>query len=63
MPKVELRVQTDGEIAPKEAVITACNELVKDLGILSREFTKEYELRKMVGATQQQQPNGNVDGQ
>ncbi|RJE17817.1 hypothetical protein PHISCL_09847 [Aspergillus sclerotialis] len=63
VPKVELRVQTDGEIAPKEAVTTACNELVKDLGILSREFTKEYELRKMVGATQQQQPNGNPDGQ
>jgi DNA-directed RNA polymerase II subunit RPB11 len=43
-------------------VITACHELVKDLGTLSREFTKEYELRKMVGATQQQQPNGNLDG-
>ena len=47
-------MQTDGEIAPKQGVITACNELVKDLGILSREFTKEYELRKMVGTTQQQ---------
>lgn len=55
VPKFELRVQTDGEITPKEAVIAACHELVRDLGILSREFTKEYELRKMVGATQQQQ--------
>ena len=54
VPTFILRVQTDGDIAPKQAVITACNELVKDLGILSREFTKEYELRKMVGATQQQ---------
>ncbi|TQB68776.1 DNA-directed RNA polymerase II core subunit [Monascus purpureus] len=54
VPSFILRVQTDGEITPKQAVITACNELVKDLGILSREFTKEYELRKMVGATQQQ---------
>jgi DNA-directed RNA polymerase II subunit RPB11 len=53
-------VQTDGDISPKQAVITACNELVRDLGILSREFTKEYELRKMVGATQQQQ-NGVSD--
>ena len=61
VPKFILRVQTDGTIAPKEAVITACNELVRDLGILSREFTKEYELRKMVGATQQQQ-NGAPDG-
>ncbi|KAH8432578.1 DNA-directed RNA polymerase II core subunit RPB11 [Aspergillus melleus] len=61
VPKFELRVQTDGEIAPKEAVVAACHELVRDLGILSREFTKEYELRKMVGATQQQQ-NGAADG-
>lgn len=56
VPKFELRVQTDGNITPKEAVITACHDLVKDLGILSREFTKEFELRKMVGAAEQQQP-------
>ncbi|PGH35092.1 DNA-directed RNA polymerase II subunit RPB11 [[Emmonsia] crescens] len=55
VPKFILRVQTDGQISPKEAVITACHELVKDLGSLSREFTKEYELRKMVGAGAQQQ--------
>ncbi|KAI9370496.1 DNA-directed RNA polymerase [Aspergillus egyptiacus] len=61
VPNFILRVQTDGTITPKEAVITACHELVRDLGILSREFTKEYELRKMVGATQQQQ-NGATDG-
>lgn len=60
VPKFELRVQTDGEITPKEAVITACHELVKDLGIFSREFTKEYELRKMVGTSQGQ--NGTADG-
>ncbi|PKY01303.1 DNA-directed RNA polymerase II subunit RPB11a [Aspergillus campestris IBT 28561] len=60
VPKFILRVQTDGEITPKDAVIAACHELVRDLGILSREFTKEYELRKMVGANQQQ--GGNADG-
>ena len=27
----------------------ACKDLVSDLSILSREFTKEWELRKMVG--------------
>lgn len=59
VPKFELRVQTDGEITPKEAVITACHDLVKDLGILSREFTKEFELRKMVGGAQQQQQQQN----
>ncbi len=44
----ELRVQTDGEITPKEAVVTCCKNLVSDLGHLGREFTKEWELRKMV---------------
>jgi DNA-directed RNA polymerase II subunit RPB11 len=61
VPKFELRVQTDGEVTPKDALLAACHDLVKDLGILSREFTKEYELRKMVGATQQQQ-NGTAEG-
>lgn len=37
-----------GEITPKEAVLNACKGLVADLETLSREFTKEYELRKMV---------------
>ncbi|KAG9237630.1 DNA-directed RNA polymerase [Amylocarpus encephaloides] len=46
--KFELRIQTDGESTPKEALITCCKALVADLAILSREFTKEYELRKMV---------------
>lgn len=43
-----MRVQTDGEVTPKEALVTACKSLVADLETLSREFTKEYELRKMV---------------
>jgi DNA-directed RNA polymerase II subunit RPB11 len=45
---LELRIQTDGELTPKEAVVAACKGLVGDLETLSREFTKEYELRKMV---------------
>ncbi|KAL8997165.1 MAG: hypothetical protein Q9169_003492 [Polycauliona sp. 2 TL-2023] len=50
----ELRVQTDGSITPRQALLQACKDLVTDLGLLSREFTKEWELRKMVG--------DNVDG-
>jgi hypothetical protein len=45
----ELRVQTDGDITPREALIACCKGIVGDLGQLSREFTKEFELRKMVG--------------
>ncbi|KAF2720272.1 RBP11-like subunits of RNA polymerase [Polychaeton citri CBS 116435] len=45
----KLRVQTDGEISPKEAVIQACQELVKELESLDREFTKEFELKRIAG--------------
>lgn len=48
-PTFELRVQTDGEITPKEAVIAACKDLVTELASFDREFKREYELRKMVG--------------
>ena len=44
-----LRIQTDGTLTPKAALMQSCKELVSDLSILSREFTKEWELRKMVG--------------
>ena len=47
--KFELRVQTDGEKTPREVLVQACRDLVNDLGTLSREFTKEWELRKMAG--------------
>ncbi|PQE34014.1 dna-directed RNA polymerase ii subunit protein [Rutstroemia sp. NJR-2017a WRK4] len=46
--KFELRIQTDGEITPKEALVTCCRNLVSELEVFSREFTKEFELRKMV---------------
>lgn len=45
----ELRLQTDGTITPKEALLACCKNLVQDLAQLGREFTKEFELRKMVG--------------
>jgi DNA-directed RNA polymerase II subunit RPB11 len=48
VPKFELRVQTDGSLTPKDALLTACKDSVNDLGTLSREFSKEFELRKMV---------------
>jgi DNA-directed RNA polymerase II subunit RPB11 len=36
-------------VTPRAAVVQACRDLVNDLGTLSREFTKEWELRKMAG--------------
>ena len=44
---IELRVQTDGTITPKDAVIKACADVVQDLQRLDQEFTKEYELKKI----------------
>jgi len=45
----KLRVQTDGEIQPKEAVVKACREVISELAALDREFTKEWELKKIAG--------------
>lgn len=55
-----LRVQTDGEITPKDAVVNASRATINDLGIISREFQKEYELRKAANAANaaNQQQNG-----
>ncbi|KAB8336840.1 hypothetical protein FH972_021148 [Carpinus fangiana] len=47
-PDFELRVQTDGSITPKDALLQACKDIVGDLGGLSREFTKEWEIAKAV---------------
>ncbi|KAJ5902371.1 DNA-directed RNA polymerase II subunit RPB11a [Penicillium taxi] len=49
-PKFQLRIQTDGSITPRDALVACCHSLIKDLGILSRRFTKEVELRKMANA-------------
>ncbi len=60
-----VRVQTDGVITPKEAMVDVCKQLIASYGQLGREFTREYELRRMVAAGEQQhgstngQPNGN----
>lgn len=43
----KLRVQTDGEISPKEAVVQACQDLVNELQTLDQEFTREWELKKL----------------
>ncbi|KAK3308137.1 DNA-directed RNA polymerase [Chaetomium strumarium] len=46
VPEVLLRVQTDGTITPREAVVRCCKQLVAMYGQLGREFQKELALRK-----------------
>lgn len=58
VPEVMLRVQTDGTMTPKDALVETCKQLVGQLAQLGREFTREYELRRMVAAGNQDQGNG-----
>jgi DNA-directed RNA polymerase II subunit RPB11 len=46
VPELLLRVQTDGSITPREAVIRVCKQLVAMYGQLGREFQKELALRQ-----------------
>ena len=48
--KFHMRVQTDGVVTPKEAIIQACRDLIAELQSLDQEFTKEWELKKIAGA-------------
>lgn len=45
----DLRVTTDGTISPKDAILKACQDVINDLNVLGREFTKEWELKKIAG--------------
>ncbi|KAH8652418.1 DNA-directed RNA polymerase [Xylariales sp. PMI_506] len=58
VPEVLIRVQTDGTVTPKEALVDVCKQLIAAYGHLGREFTREYELRRMVAAGNQEQGNG-----
>ncbi|UQC82500.1 uncharacterized protein CLUP02_07988 [Colletotrichum lupini] len=50
VPEMFIRVQTDGTITAKEALVQVIKKLMQDLSHLSREFTREFELRRMVEA-------------
>lgn len=58
VPEVLLRVQTDGTITPKEALVEACKQLVAAYGQLGREFQKEFAFRQI--ADQGEQANANI---
>ncbi|KAK1656582.1 DNA-directed RNA polymerase, partial [Colletotrichum godetiae] len=44
VPEMFIRVQTDGSITAKEALVEVIKKLMQDLSHLSREFTREFEL-------------------
>ncbi|PSR90797.1 DNA-directed RNA polymerase 13.3K chain [Coniella lustricola] len=50
VPELFIRVQTDGTITPKDAFVEVCRDLIGKFAQLGREFTREYELRRMATA-------------
>ncbi len=46
VPEVIIRIQTDGSVTPREALVTVCKQLVAMYGQLGREFQKELALRQ-----------------
>ncbi|KAK4155457.1 DNA-directed RNA polymerase subunit 2 [Chaetomidium leptoderma] len=46
VPEVLIRVQTDGTVTPREALVNVCKQLVAMYGQLGREFQKELALRQ-----------------
>jgi DNA-directed RNA polymerase II subunit RPB11 len=44
----ELRVQTDGTVTPKDAIIRCCRDVVQDLEVLNRSFTTEWLGKRIV---------------
>ncbi|KAI5865529.1 DNA-directed RNA polymerase [Durotheca rogersii] len=53
VPEVMIRLQTDGTMTPREVFIEVCKQLVATLAQFGRDFTREYELRRMVRAGDQ----------
>lgn len=58
VPQLFIRVQTTGEITPREAVVDTIKKLMMSLSHLAQEFIREYELRRVVEARQNDQANG-----
>lgn len=52
MPEVLIRIQTDGTVTPREALVSVCKQLVAMYGQLGREFQKELALRKFADQTE-----------
>lgn len=55
MPELFIRCQTNGEITPKEAVVQVIKKLMQMYNRLQQEFTREFELRRVVQAREKEQ--------
>ncbi|KAH7363116.1 DNA-directed RNA polymerase [Plectosphaerella cucumerina] len=55
VPELFIRVQTNGDITPKEAVVQVIKKLMQMYNRLQQEFTREFELRRVVQAREKEQ--------
>ena len=62
MPELQLRVQTDGSLAPKEAIIEVCKQMISIYNQMGRQFTRENELRRVVAAGERKHQDGTQPG-
>ena len=59
MPELFIRCQTNGDITPKEALVDVIKRLMQMYSRLQQEFTREFELRRVVQAREREQQDQN----
>jgi DNA-directed RNA polymerase II subunit RPB11 len=63
VPEVLIRIQTDGTLTPREALVSVCKQLVAAYGQLGREFQKELALRQYADQGEHAGGGGGMGGQ
>ncbi|KAK0720053.1 DNA-directed RNA polymerase [Lasiosphaeris hirsuta] len=63
VPEVLIRIQTDGSVTPREALLKCCKDLVQMYAKLGREFQKELALRQYADQGDQANSGNNNSGQ
>lgn len=48
-PNFLMRIQTEEGYSPKEALKNACQAVIHQLGLLSKRFKEEWDLKAMIG--------------
>lgn len=53
VPELFIRVQTDGQMTPRDVFTSVCEKLINQLEMLHQEFTREWELRRITNTGDQ----------
>jgi DNA-directed RNA polymerase II subunit RPB11 len=49
-PTFDLRIQTNGDISPKDVLVETCKELINKLKILDLQFKHEFAIKEAMNA-------------